>query len=115
MVLPDGRVESCGNFHGAPVGYVCDFLAAAAADLGAIAERRTDRLLDHTRSQGLPPFLAPGAGNMPPIPLPGGGLPFPPPGGLPFPPPQMPGGGGAAMAPPFPFPPGFCRGPSEAG
>ncbi len=58
MVLPDGRVESCGNFHGAPVSFACDFLAIAAAELGAIAERRTDRLLDHTRSHGLPPFLA---------------------------------------------------------
>jgi histidine ammonia-lyase len=58
MVLPDGRVESCGNFHGAPVGYACDFLAIAAADVGAIAERRTDRLLDATRSHGLLPFLA---------------------------------------------------------
>ena len=46
MVLPDGRVESCGNFHGAPVGMACDFLAIAAAQVGAIAERRTDRLLD---------------------------------------------------------------------
>ncbi len=58
MVLPDGRVESCGNFHGAPLGYACDFLAVAAADLGAIAERRTDRLLDASRSQNLPPFMA---------------------------------------------------------
>ncbi len=58
MVLPDGRVESCGNFHGAPVAFACDFLAIAAAEVGAIAERRTDRLLDPTRSQGLPPFLA---------------------------------------------------------
>ena len=58
MVLPDGRVESCGNFHGAPVGMACDFLAIAAAQVGAIAERRTDRLLDATRSHGLPPFLA---------------------------------------------------------
>ena len=58
MILPDGRVESCGNFHGAPVSYACDFLAIAAADVGAIAERRTDRLLDASRSQGLPPFLA---------------------------------------------------------
>jgi histidine ammonia-lyase len=62
MVLPDGRVESCGNFHGAPVGYACDFLAIAAADLSAIAERRTDRLLDQSRSQGLPAFLAEEAG-----------------------------------------------------
>jgi histidine ammonia-lyase len=58
MVLPDGRVESCGNFHGAPLAFACDFLAIAAADVGAIAERRTDRLLDETRSHGLPPFLA---------------------------------------------------------
>jgi histidine ammonia-lyase len=58
MVLPDGRVESCGNFHGAPVGLACDFLAIAIADVGAIAERRTDRLLDAARSHGLPPFLA---------------------------------------------------------
>jgi len=58
MVLPDGRVESCGNFHGAPVGMACDFLAVAAAEVGAIAERRTDRMLDAARSHGLPPFLA---------------------------------------------------------
>jgi histidine ammonia-lyase len=58
MVLPDGRVESCGNFHGAPLALACDLLAIAVADTGAIAERRTDRLLDATRSEGLPPFLA---------------------------------------------------------
>jgi histidine ammonia-lyase len=58
MILPDGRVESCGNFHGAPLGLVCDLLAMAVADTGAISERRTDRLLDASRSEGLPPFLA---------------------------------------------------------
>jgi histidine ammonia-lyase len=58
MVLPDGRVESCGNFHGAPLALACDLLAMAVADTGAIAERRTDRLLDTSRSEGLPPFLA---------------------------------------------------------
>ncbi|MFD0303936.1 aromatic amino acid lyase, partial [Streptomyces sp. NPDC127123] len=42
--------------------YVLDFLAIAAADLGSIAERRTDRLLDKNRSHGLPPFLADDAG-----------------------------------------------------
>ncbi|MFI1398508.1 histidine ammonia-lyase [Streptomyces sp. NPDC020681] len=62
VVLPDGRVMSNGNFHGAPVAYVLDFLAIAAADLGSIAERRTDRLLDKNRSHGLPPFLAGDAG-----------------------------------------------------
>jgi histidine ammonia-lyase len=62
MVMPDGRVESCGNFHGEPVAFACDFLAIAAAELGAIAERRTDRLLDASRSHGLPPFLTGDAG-----------------------------------------------------
>ena len=55
VVLPDGRVESCGNFHGAPLGFAADFLAIAVSEIGAIAERRMDRMLDHTRSQGLPP------------------------------------------------------------
>jgi histidine ammonia-lyase len=52
------RVESNGNFHGAPVGYVLDFLAIVAADVASISERRTDRFLDRARSHGLPPFLA---------------------------------------------------------
>jgi histidine ammonia-lyase len=58
VVTADGRVESNGNFHGAPVGYVLDFLAVAVADLASIAERRTDRMLDVARSHGLPAFLA---------------------------------------------------------
>ncbi len=58
VLLPDGRVESNGNFHGAPVGYVLDFLAIGVADLASMSERRTDRLLDPARSHGLPPFLA---------------------------------------------------------
>ena len=58
MVMPDGRVESGGNFHGAPLGFAADFLAIALAEVGAIAERRIDRVLDHHRSHGLPPFLA---------------------------------------------------------
>ncbi|HET8558902.1 MAG TPA: histidine ammonia-lyase [Marmoricola sp.] len=59
VVLPDeGRVESNGNFHGAPVAYVLDFAAIAAADVASVAERRTDRFLDKARNHGLPPFLA---------------------------------------------------------
>ncbi len=58
MVLPDGRVESAGNFHGAPLGYAADFLAIALADLSALSERRMDRMLDKTRNHGLSPFLA---------------------------------------------------------
>ncbi|MGP9662373.1 histidine ammonia-lyase [Arthrobacter sp. AOP36-C1-22] len=58
VVTTDGRVESNGNFHGAPVGYVLDFLAIAVADLASISERRTDRFLDKARSHGLNAFLA---------------------------------------------------------
>ena len=58
VITDDGRVESNGNFHGAPVAYVLDFLAIAVADVASISERRTDRALDQTRSHGLPPFLA---------------------------------------------------------
>ncbi|MDQ1105364.1 histidine ammonia-lyase [Nocardioides zeae] len=62
LVDPDdpdgGRVESNGNFHGAPVAHVLDFLAIAAADVAGISERRTDRFLDRARNHGLPPFLA---------------------------------------------------------
>jgi len=62
VVLESGEVTSNGNFHGAPVGYVLDFLAIAATDLSSIAERRTDRMLDKHRSHGLNPFLADDAG-----------------------------------------------------
>jgi histidine ammonia-lyase len=54
----EDRVESNGNFHGAPVAYVLDFLAIVAADVASISERRTDRFLDKARNHGLPPFLA---------------------------------------------------------
>jgi histidine ammonia-lyase len=58
VVLENGDVESNGNFHGEPLAFAADFLAIAAAEVGAIAERRVDRLLDPHRSEGLPPFLA---------------------------------------------------------
>ncbi|MFM9877183.1 MAG: histidine ammonia-lyase [Rhodoglobus sp.] len=58
VVTLDGRVESNGNFHGAPIGYVLDFLAIVAADVASMSERRTDRFLDKSRNGGLNPFLA---------------------------------------------------------
>ena len=58
VLQPDGRLESNGNFHGAPLAYVLDFLAIPAADLASISERRSDRMLDPNRSHGLPAFLA---------------------------------------------------------
>jgi histidine ammonia-lyase len=58
VVTLDDRIESNGNFHGAPVAHALDFLAIPIADVASISERRTDRALDRTRNQGLPPFLA---------------------------------------------------------
>jgi histidine ammonia-lyase len=58
VVLKNGEVTSNGNFHGAPVAYVLDFLAIAVADLSSISERRTDRFLDVSRNRQLPAFLA---------------------------------------------------------
>jgi histidine ammonia-lyase len=58
VITLDGRVESNGNFHGAPVAYVLDFLAIVAADVASMSERRTDRFLDVARSHGLNAFLA---------------------------------------------------------
>jgi histidine ammonia-lyase len=62
VVTPDGRVESNGNFHGAPVAYVLDFLAIVVADVASMSERRIDRMLDPARNHGLPAFLAHDAG-----------------------------------------------------
>ena len=58
VITLDNRIESNGNFHGAPVAHALDFLAIPVADVASISERRTDRTLDRTRNQGLPPFLA---------------------------------------------------------
>ncbi|SDZ40755.1 histidine ammonia-lyase [Herbiconiux ginsengi] len=62
VVTLDGRVESNGNFHGAPVAYVLDFLAIVVADVASMSERRVDRMLDPHRNHGLPAFLAHDAG-----------------------------------------------------
>ena len=58
VLAEEGRVESNGNFHGAPVGDVLDFLAIVTADVASISERRSDRFLDRARNHDLPPFLA---------------------------------------------------------
>lgn len=63
LVFADtGEVISGGNFHGQPLAFVLDYAAIAVSELASVSERRTDRLLDPTRSQGLPPFLASDAG-----------------------------------------------------
>jgi histidine ammonia-lyase len=62
VILPDGRVESTGNFHGEPLAYALDALTVAVTGLASIAERRTYWLLGIGESRGLPPFLSPEAG-----------------------------------------------------
>ncbi len=63
IVFPDtAEVISAGNFHGQPLAFVLDFCAIAVTELGSISERRTDRMLDPTRSAGLPAFLSPDPG-----------------------------------------------------
>jgi histidine ammonia-lyase len=57
-----GDVISGGNFHGEPLAFALDFLAIAVSALAGISERRIERLVNPTLSEGLPPFLAAGAG-----------------------------------------------------
>ena len=57
-----GDVISGGNFHGEPLAFALDFLAVALSALAGISERRIERLVNPALSEGLPPFLAPGAG-----------------------------------------------------
>jgi histidine ammonia-lyase len=51
-----GELLSGGNFHGEPVALACDVLAIAVAELGAISERRVERLVNPALSD-LPAFL----------------------------------------------------------
>jgi len=53
-----GDVISGGNFHGAPLAFAFDYAAIAVADLMSMSERRTDRLVNPDKSEGLPAFLA---------------------------------------------------------
>jgi histidine ammonia-lyase len=58
----EGDVISGGNFHGEPIAFALDFLGIAMSALAGISERRLERLVNPALSEGLPPFLAPGAG-----------------------------------------------------
>ncbi|MEA4882065.1 MAG: histidine ammonia-lyase [Clostridia bacterium] len=56
IFMDNGDVISGGNFHGEPIAMAMDFLGIAASELGSIAERRTERMVNPQLS-GLPPFL----------------------------------------------------------
>ena len=58
----DAVVLSGGNFHGEPIAFALDFMAIALSALAGISERRLERLVNPALNEGLPPFLAPGAG-----------------------------------------------------
>jgi histidine ammonia-lyase len=68
LVFPDpdrpgyGDIISGGNFHGEPLAFALDFLGIALTALAGISERRIERLVNPALSEGLPAFLAPGAG-----------------------------------------------------
>ncbi len=57
-----GEILSGGNFHGEPLAFALDFLAIALSALAGISERRLERLVNPQLNEGLPAFLAPGAG-----------------------------------------------------
>src|SRR5579863_4017806 len=59
---PEAAVISGGNFHGEPIAFALDFMAIALSALAGISERRLERLVNPALNEGLPPFLAPGAG-----------------------------------------------------
>ncbi len=62
VAAPEGDILSGGNFHGEPIAFVLDFLGIALSALAGISERRLERMVNPALNEGLPPFLAPGAG-----------------------------------------------------
>ncbi len=62
LVFPDGEIVSQGNFHGEPIAFELDFLAIALAEVGSMAERRVERMVNPDLSEGLKPFLVDSGG-----------------------------------------------------
>jgi histidine ammonia-lyase len=57
VLVEEGDIVSAGNFHGQPLAFALDALAMAVAELASISERRVERLVNPSLSEGLPPFL----------------------------------------------------------
>jgi histidine ammonia-lyase len=57
VLVEEGIVVSNGNFHGQPLAFGLDVLAMAVSELASISERRVERLVNPSLSEGLPPFL----------------------------------------------------------
>jgi histidine ammonia-lyase len=64
VLLDEGDIVSAGNFHGQPLAFALDALAMAAAELASISERRVERLVNPSLSDGLPPFLVVSEGGL---------------------------------------------------
>ncbi len=57
VLVDEGIIVSNGNFHGQPLAFALDALAMATAELASISERRLERMVNPSLSDGLPPFL----------------------------------------------------------
>jgi len=57
VLVDEDLVVSNGNFHGQPLAFGLDVLAMAVSELASISERRVERLVNPSLSEGLPPFL----------------------------------------------------------
>jgi histidine ammonia-lyase len=62
VLIDSGEIVSNGNFHGQPLAFALDALAMAVSELASISERRMERLVNPSLSEGLPAFLAPDGG-----------------------------------------------------
>jgi histidine ammonia-lyase len=62
VLVDDGLLVSNGNFHGQPLAFALDALAIAVSELANISERRIERLVNPSLSEGLPAFLTPDGG-----------------------------------------------------
>ncbi len=62
VLVETGEIVSAGNFHGQPLAFALDTLTMAVCELASISERRTERLVNPSLSDGLPAFLAPNGG-----------------------------------------------------
>jgi len=57
VLVEQGELVSNGNFHGQPLAFALDALAMAVAEYANISERRVERLVNPSLSDGLPAFL----------------------------------------------------------
>ena len=62
IFVEEDQVISGGNFHGQPMALAFDFLGIGLSELANISERRLERLVNPSLSEGLPGFLTENGG-----------------------------------------------------